>query len=52
MNQEILEALAALRDLAAYHLWWEIKRLIQKMEELAHDKQNTDNKTPPSDTRT
>ena len=48
MNQEILEALAALRDLAANRLLLEILRL----EALAYGKQNTSSKTPPPDTRT
>ena len=48
MNQKILEALAAIRDIAANRLLIEICRL----EVLAYDKQNTNSKTPPSDTGT
>jgi len=48
MNQEMLEALAAIRDLAAKRLLWEILIL----EGLAYDKQNTSSETPPSNTRT
>jgi len=47
MNQETLESLAATRDLAKYHLEFVLWRL----EELAHDKQNTSSETPPQDTR-
>jgi len=47
VNQETLQALAASRDIAAYRLSY----LLEQMQEVIYDKQNTSSETPPSDTR-